>query len=419
MRHRCLRLLLIAIACAGLLGGGTAFARQAPYRGLAATPPMGVNTWYAFGSAINEQVVVDLANEMVSRGLEKVGYRYLWIDGGWWRGTRDANGNISVDPTQWPHGMAWIAAYIHSLGLLAGIYTDAGTRGCGAEPLAGSYNHYQQDVDTFAAWGFDALKVDFCGGHDMRLNPSSAYRQFAGAIKADQPRRPMLLAISNGAVPNEYAAGDPSYADSAYGSYRYGPSSGNSWRTGPDLGNPGFVPFSSAERNFELDAQHPGVAGPGHWNDPDYLVPSSGMSEAQDESQFSLWAIAAAPLIASIDVHLMSLQTQLILENRQAIAIDQDPLGVQARLADTQGQTQIWVKPLADKSSAAALLNLAQQPATVRLTPALLGLRTAPAYTTLDVWARQSVVGDGTLLVSVPGQSAVLLRMTPAPVHHR
>jgi alpha-galactosidase len=376
---------------------------------------MGVNTWYPFGSAINEQIVVGLANEMVTRGLEKVGYRYLWIDGGWWQGTRDGNGNITVDPIQWPHGMAWLAAYIHSRGLLAGIYTDAGTRGCAAEHMAGSYNHYQQDINTFAAWGYDAVKVDFCGGHVMHLDPSLTYRQLGDVIKADQPRRPMLLAVSNGAVPNEYGAGYPSVANSAYGSFRYGPSSGNSWRTGPDIGFPGFVPFSNAVRNFELDAQHPAVAGVGHWNDPDYLAPNLGMYPSEAESQFSLWAIAAAPLIAGVDVRLMSLQTQLLLENRQAIAIDQDPLGVQGRLAGTQSQTQIWVKPLTGKASAVALLNLGQQPVTVRVTRELLGLGAARAYTTLDVWSHQTVVSDGTVLVSVAPQTAVLLRMVPVP----
>ena len=137
---------------------------------------MGDNTYYAFGGGhgvINERTVIALANAMVSSGLARAGYRILWIDGGWWGGARAADGTITVDQASWPHGMAWIGSYLHAKGLRAGIYTDAGASGCagGLQGGQGSYGHYQQDVNTFAAWGYDAVKVDFCGGGIAKAAP--------------------------------------------------------------------------------------------------------------------------------------------------------------------------------------------------------------------------------------------------------
>lgn len=384
------------------------------FEGLASTPYMGIDTWYAFGTAIDEQTIVELANAMVSTGLRAAGYRYLWIDGGWWTGTRDAQGNIVVDPTQWPHGMQWLVAYIHSQGLLAGIYTDAGSIACGKvlHP-AGSYGHYQQDVDTFASWGFDAVKVDFCGGDSLHLDPAAAYRAFGEAILNDQPRRPMLFVVCNAGVPGEYGPGTPTYADSVYGSYSYAPGIANSWRTGPDLGIPGAVQYPQVIQNFELDAEHPGAAGPGHWNDPDYLVPDDGMTAAQAQSQFTLWAILAAPLVVSADLMTMPEWTRTMLVNRAAIRIDQDSLGVQARLVFRSRGTEVWTKRLSGRAGAVAVLNQGLQPATVRLTRGMLGIPSTRPYSVLDVWADRTFVAGGPLLVSVAPGTAVLLRVVP------
>ncbi len=384
------------------------------FEGLASNPYMGIDTWYAFGTAIDEQTIVELANAMVSSGLRAAGYRYLWIDGGWWTGTRDPLGNIVVDPTQWPHGMQWLVAYIHSKGLLAGIYTDAGSIACGKvlHP-AGSYGHYQQDVDTFASWGFDAVKVDFCGGDSLHLDPAAAYRAFGEAILNDEPRRPMLFNICNAGLPNEYGAGTPTYAESAYASYTYGPAIANSWRTGPDLGFPGDVQYAQVISNFELDAAHPGAAGPGHWNDPDYLVPNAGMTPSQAQSEFTLWAVLAAPLVVSADLMTMPEWTRTMLINRAAIAIDQDPRAVQARLAFRFGGTEAWVKPLSGHAAAVAVVNQGLQPAAVRLTPGMLRLPSTRPFSVFDVWADRTFVAGGPVLVSVAPGTAVLLRVVP------
>jgi len=170
-----------------------------------AAPYMGVDTWYGYGVNVNEQTVLNLTNATVDRGLQAAGYRYVWLDAGWWRpangpgtpGARNADGSIQLDPSLWPHGMRWLTDYIHSKGLLAGIYTDAGPVGCGN---GGSWGHYQQDVDTFATWGFDAVKVDYCGGGRTGMAPEQNYSAFSAALRATG--RPMLFDICDAVHPN-------------------------------------------------------------------------------------------------------------------------------------------------------------------------------------------------------------------------
>ncbi len=247
---------------------------------LAATPYMGWDTYFALGGNYSEATVLRQASQLISLGLRQRGYRYVWLDVGWWHGTRAANGQITVSSKQWPHGLAWLTSTLHAAGLLVGLYTDAGPNGCGGAGQ-GSYGHYQQDVNTFAAWGFDAVKVDFCGGAEYGLNPAAAYTAFHAAIAANSSRRSMLLSICDFLQPEQYGDGLPSVDESAFSSYSFGPSVGNSWRTDTDVGFPGNVPFADVLRNMDADAADPQAAGPGHWNDPDYLAPDQGMSATQ------------------------------------------------------------------------------------------------------------------------------------------
>ncbi|MGD1056755.1 MAG: alpha-galactosidase, partial [Solirubrobacteraceae bacterium] len=136
---------------------------------LAATPYMGWDTYFALGGNYSESTILQQASQMLSLGLKQRGYRYIWLDVGWWHGTRNASGEITVSPKQWPHGLAWLTRTLHAAGFRVGLYTDAGPNGCGGAGQ-GSYGHYQQDVNTFAAWGFDAVKVDFCGGSEYHLD---------------------------------------------------------------------------------------------------------------------------------------------------------------------------------------------------------------------------------------------------------
>ena len=390
---------------------GGADAQRCGPNGLACTPYMGWNTFYGLGSQFDESTIVDVANAMASRGLRDAGYTYVWIDGGWWDGSRDAAGNIAVSPTQWPHGLAWLTSYIHALGLKAGIYTDAGATGCGGSGQ-GSYGHYQQDADQFAAWGFDAVKVDFCGGNKLGLLPATAYAQFSQALRDNSSHRLMLLNICNPFYPGEVGPGDPPYNQSAYYSYSFGPSVGNSWRTDTDVGFSHSIQWPDVLRNLDADAAHPEAAGPGHWNDPDYLGPELGMTPDEAQGQFTMWAMVAAPLIIGSDVRSLSSQSIAMLTNRDVIAVDQDRLGVQGTRIAQQGSGDVWVKPLANGDRAVAFLNRGSTPLTLSTTAEAAGLTRADRYTMRNLWTHAATETAGTIRATVPPDSVVLFRVS-------
>jgi alpha-galactosidase len=377
---------------------------------LAATPYMGWDTYFALGGSYSEATILQQASQMVSLGLERRGYRYIWLDVGWWHGTRNASGEITVSPTQWPHGLAWLTRTLHAAGFLVGLYTDAGPNGCGGAGQ-GSYGHYQQDVNTFAAWGFDAVKVDFCGGAEYHLNPAAAYSEFHAAIQANSSHRPMLLSICNYLQPEQYGEGRPILDESAFSSYSFGPSVGNSWRTDTDVGFPGNVPFADVLRNIDADAAAPQAAGPGHWNDPDYLAPDQGMSAAQFRSQLSMWGMLAAPLMISDNLTKISAASLAAVQNTEVTAIDQDPGGVQGTLLSSSGNGEVWVKPLIDGSRAVALLNRGASATWIETSASAVGLPSASSYAVRNVWTHDVSSTGGLISAEVPGDSTVLLRV--------
>jgi alpha-galactosidase len=378
---------------------------------LAATPYMGWDSYFALGGRYSESTILQQASQMLSLGLKRRGYRYIWLDVGWWHGTRNTSGEITVSPTQWPHGLAWLTRTLHAAGFLVGLYTDAGPNGCGGAGQ-GSYGHYQQDVNSFAAWGFDAVKVDFCGGSEYHLTPAAAYSEFHAAIQANSSHRPMLLSICNFLQPEQYGEGRPPLEESAFSSYSFGPSVGNSWRTDTDVGFPGNVPFADVLRNLDADAAAPQAAGPGHWNDPDYLAPGQGMSSAQFRSQFSMWAMLAAPLMISDNLLNISSASLAAVQNTEVIAIDQDPAGVQSTLLSTTGNGQVWVKPLIDGSRAVALLNRGSSPTRIETSASAVGLPPASNYALRNLWTHTNSSNDGPISAEVPGDSTVLLRVS-------
>jgi len=377
---------------------------------LAATPYMGWDTYLAFGGSFNEATIIDQAQQLIARGLLKAGYRYIWFDVGWWPGTRDATGQITVNPGLWPHGLAWLTGILHRAGFEVGLYTDAGSSGCGGA-TAGSYGHYQQDVNTFAAWGFDAIKVDFCGGVRQGLDPQSAYTAFHQAILNNASHRPMLLSICNFLQPGQFATGTPSFAGSGFNSWTYGPAVANSWRTDTDVGTPHHVSYSSVLRNIDADAAHPQAAGPGHWNDPDYLGPDQGLSPTAYRSQLSMWSILAAPLMISDDLDTMTARSAADSANPEVIAIDQDPAGVQGTLVASAGNAEVWVKPLSDGSRAVALLNRGATPVRINASALGVGLARASRYSVRDVWAHRTTSTSGAFGAMVPGNGTALYRV--------
>ncbi len=383
----------------------------ATQRQLALTPYMGWDTYFALGGRITEANVLRQASQVKALGLERLGYRYIWLDVGWWHGTRAANGEITVSPAQWPHGLPWLTRTLHAAGFLVGLYTDAGPDGCGGAGQ-GSFGHYQQDANSFASWGFDAVKVDFCGGSERGLDPASAYTAFHQALAGNSSGRPMLLSICDFLQPEQLAEGRPDLSRSAFTSFTFGPGVGNSWRTNTDVGRPGSVPFSSVLRNLDADAAAPQAAGPGHWNDPDYLGPGQGMSSTQFRTQVGMWAILAAPMMVSADLRKINRTNLSYLLNQEVLAVDQDPAGIQGTLVSSTGNGEIWVKPLADGSRAVALLNRGSSPMRISTTATAVGLDRSPSYSWRDLWTHRNVAGSNSFSATVPGYGTVLLRVS-------
>ena len=250
--------------------------------GLAQTPPMGWCSWNAFGIGINEAILKKTADLMVSSGLRDAGYVYLNLDDGW-QVSRDARGVIQPDPVQFPSGMKALGDYIHARGLKFGIYTCAGTQTCGNRP--GSKGHEKQDMATYASWGVDYVKVDWC--NTAGLDSKTQYALFRDGIL--ESGRPMVLSLCNWGVDQPWA---------------WGKQMGQLWRTAGDLlpcwdckadwGGLGLV--LDLDKQAGLEA----YAGPGGWNDPDLLqVGNHGLSLDESRAHFSLWCVLAAPLIAS------------------------------------------------------------------------------------------------------------------------
>ncbi|HUO36652.1 MAG TPA: hypothetical protein VMU34_01815, partial [Mycobacterium sp.] len=238
--------------------------------------------------------------------------------------------------------------------------------------------------------------------------PATAYSEIHAAIAA--AHRPMLLNICNFLQPNQYAAGQPSVAESVFNSYSFGPGVANSWRTDTDVGRPGKVHFEEVLRNVDADAAQPDAAGPGHWNDPDYLGPDQGMSARQFRAQFSMWSILAAPLMISDNLTTISRASLATVSNSSVVAIDQDHAAVQGRLISTEGSAQVWAKHLADGSVAVVLLNRGHKTLKVSTNTHAVGLPAVPRYSIQNLWTGATRSSAGALSAYVPAQATVLLR---------
>ena len=412
---------LILCSLAALASAAIILSASSQAAVLAPTPYMGWNTYYGFGGHFDEATVKSVASSLISSGLAAAGYRIVWLDAGWATGARDSTGQLTVDPTKWPDGMSGMATWLHQQGLEAGIYTDAGRSGCDGVGV-GSYGHYQQDADTFAAWGFDAVKVDFCGAGQeaaagqLDATPQQLYPQLASALSNNSSHRPMLLNVDNFWLPGAIDGTNPSLANSSWGNYQWSPPIAQSWRTDTDIGFPNNIVFSNVLRNLDQDATHPEAAAPGHWNDPDYLGPGLGMTATEAQSQFSMWAILAAPLILGSDPRTLPPATINMLENANVIAVDQDSLGAQGTLAEQTGQAQVWAKPLADGGSAAAFVNRGTSGAPASTVAGAVGLPSASGYTVQDLWAGGSTTADsqGRITALVPAHGVALYRVSGA-----
>lgn len=388
--------------------------------GLAPTPYMGWNTYFGLGGDPTEAEVRSVADFMVQRGLRDAGYRIVWIDGNWAAPVpRNTAGDLVADPVRFPSGMAALTRYLHARGLKAGIYTDAGPYLEGQCGL-GSHGHYRDDVRQFARWGFDALKADWLCGRAAGLDPETAFRQLSAEVQRSP--RPLILNICN-PVSSDWGGGPyPPEALSTW-SYTYAPTVADSWRTYTDVGLVDPQPqwqWQWVLRNMDVNAYHPAATGPGHYNDPDYLVPmrplpGGGTELTFDESraQLGMWAIMAAPLIIGSDPRTLPAEMINALRNPEIVAVDQDRLAQQGvKVADPTATTQVWSKTLSGTGTrAVALLNRGDTAAPITVTFADVAL--GGPVRVRDLWARADAgTHTGSYTATVPPHGVAMLRLS-------
>lgn len=353
---------------------------KVPDNGLAKTPPMGWNSWNKFAGRVDDAAVRGMADAMVSSGMREAGYIYVNIDDTW-EGERDAQGNITSNK-KFPD-MKALADYVHSKGLKIGIYSSPGPNTCAG--YEGSHGHELQDAKTWAAWGIDYLKYDWCGARNLYKDEEmqAVYQVMGDALR--QAGRPIVYSLC------QYGRQDV---------WKWGPDvGGNLWRTTGDIRD---AWDSMTNIGFKQDELAP-FAKPGHWNDPDMLEIGNGKMTAEEyRTHMSLWSILAAPLLAGNDLRDMTQEIKDILMNREVIAVDQDKAGKQGRRISQQGELEIWSRDLADGSQVIGIFNRSNAAAKVPVK-----LRQAR-----DLWAHKDITAPGTYAPEVPSHGVVMLKVT-------
>ena len=358
------------------------------YNGLAKTPPMGWNSWNKFHGRVDDASVRGMADAMASNGMKAAGYVYVNIDDTW-EGERDAAGNIQAN-RKFPD-MKALAGYVHSKGLKLGIYSSPGPNTCAG--YEGSFGHEMQDAKSYAAWGIDYLKYDWCSARNLYTDEEmqAVYQKMGEALHASG--RPIVYSLC------QYGRADV---------WKWGPRvSGNLWRTTGDISDRWQ---SMINIGFKQDELGP-FAAPGHWNDPDMLeIGNGGMTDDEYRTHMSLWSMLAAPLLAGNDLRDMTQAIRDILMNREVIAIDQDGAGRQGHRVSQAGDQEIWVRDLAAGAKAVALFNRAPDASHMTVRWADLGI--IPRGMARDLWAHADVLIDGpTYSASVPGHGVVMLKV--------
>ncbi|WOL01881.1 alpha-galactosidase 3 [Canna indica] len=341
--------------------------------GLARTPQMGWNSWNFFACNINETVIKETAEALVSTGLAALGYNYVNIDDCWSTATRNDKGELVPDPNTFPSGIKAIANYVHQKGLKLGIYSDAGVFTCQVRP--GSLFHENDDADLFASWGVDYLKYDNC--FNLGIKPELRYPPMRDALKSTG--RAIFYSLC------EWGVDDPAL---------WAGTVGNSWRTTDDINDTWLSMTTIADLNDKWAS----YAGPGGWNDPDMLeVGNGGMTHAEYRSHFTIWALMKAPLLIGCDVRNMTAETLEILSNEEVIAINQDPLGIQGRKIWSEGNSgcsQVWAGPLSGNRIVVALWNRCSQAVTITVSWEILGIDNTTSFSIRDLWKNETLKGN-------------------------
>jgi len=364
---------------------------------LGAVPQMGFNNWNSTHcrDEFNEQMIRGIADKMVSLGLRDAGYRYVNIDDCWANWRRDKSGRLQANPRRFPGGIKALADYIHSRGLKFGLYSSAGTSTC--EPLEenrgfpGGLGHEKEDAASFAAWGVDYLKYDNC--NNQKIPALQRYTAMANALRATG--RPIFFSVCEWGENKPWLwAGKP-------------PVDAQSWRTTGDISDSYASMLKVFKQNVLLDR----YASPGHWNDPDMLeVGNGGMTDVEYRSHFSLWAIMASPLLIGTDLRKIKPAALEILLNKEVIAVDQDPLGVQGHQVRDADGIHVIVKPLKDGSCAVVVFNETGSAQDVDVGPAEIGLKPG-RYEMRDLWSHGDHAGDGSIAVKLQPHASAMYRI--------
>ncbi|XP_071734013.1 alpha-galactosidase 3 [Rutidosis leptorrhynchoides] len=366
--------------------------------GLAQTPQMGWNSWNFFACQINETLIKETADALISTGLADLGYNYVNIDDCWEALTRDTNGLLVPESKTFPSGIKALADYVHEKGLKLGIYSSAGLFTCQVRPA--SLFHENDDAATWASWGVDYLKYDNC--FNLGIKPIDRYPPMRDALNSTG--RKIFYSIC------EWGEDDPAL---------WAGNVGNSWRTTDDINDTWASMTSIADINDKWAA----YAGPGGWNDPDMLeVGNGGMSYLEYRAHFSIWALMKAPLLIGCDVRNMTAETFEILSNKEVIAVNQDSLGIQGRKVNasgTDGCQQVWAGPLSGSRFVVVLWNRCSEAETIKVSWDTFGLDSSTSFSVRDLWKHEDVVADAVASFGVPvdAHSCEMFVLTPKLSH--
>ena len=385
----------VSFAVVSVVSAGAAAAGAAS----APLPQMGFNNWNSTHcrDEFDEAMIRGVADKFISLGLKDAGYTYVNVDDCWANWQRDKDGALQANPKRFPSGIKALAAYVHERGLKFGLYSSAGTSTC--EPLQenrgfpGGLGHEKQDAATFASWDVDYLKYDNC--NNQKIDAHKRYLDMANALRATH--RPIFFSMCEWGENKPWLwAGKP-------------PVSAQSWRTTGDITDTYASMLKIFKQNVVLDK----YASLGHWNDPDMLeVGNGGMTDVEYRSHFSLWAIMASPLLVGTDIRKIKPDALEILLNKEVIAVDQDPLGVQGKqVRDTDG-IHVIVKPMKDGSRAVAVFNETDAAVDASVAASEIGLKAASKYKVRDLWQHSDASGDGSIKVNLPAHAIAMYRIS-------
>lgn len=373
--------------------------------GLALTPPMGFNDWNAVGCSVSESFIEQTAefihsHEINGHTLQQDGYTYVNIDDCWAESARNSAGALVPDPSKFPDGISGTAAYVHSLGLKLGIYTDSGTHTCSTHGFPGALGHENQDALEFAEWGVDYIKDDDCNIPTADQTVSATIARYdamrdaiAAATKATG--HPMVFSICE---KTDYGVPNSDW-----------PTVGNLWRTTDDIHTDWTRLDQIIDQNIPLAA----LAKPGAWNDPDMLeIGNSGLTTTEQQTQMSMWAEMAAPLLIGTTLSTASSTALGMLANTAVITIDQDSLGKQGVQVSDDSGLRVLAKPLSNGDVAVAFFNETGSTANITTSAKTVGLPATSHYILENLWAHTSTtVTSASWTESVPSHGTVLLRI--------